>query len=465
MEGLQTLVDSVPAWHGILDDLNTKIANRQVELAQADSNYRPAARSLKNKGSTESLRPKDNETPMRCVDEEDNKTESADKQNLNHQVSTKDVVFGTCSDERPEAPAAAPRVRLAHHSSSPGPLPPPVRRQPSQRIANQQESLPPMSPPVARKRKTQSMASNGSQVPKYRTRSMIIVYYDSAVQNAFEELVRHISASRNAMRRGKMAARMASMRQMAAMEAVDDDDEAECALPAISASPIPLLPGMTTKVENGDRNTAAPIAVDGRSDEKLNSENELRIANFKFLSTRRMGPTRDSPLTAQERAKREALPLGSLGPRSGFNLLNSADSNMYDNLDSGLEWCQSMCEHAAHQFLRDGECLEEVEGIKRRLAEVREIAQSELAKPRGAEVAAKPKDAPILNSMDDSPRSHKSPQMRIKGLGSIEKDQDGSAFQSGKLEADEMEVDEDEGFQEPIAWVSTRTRMQRTWVA
>jgi hypothetical protein len=55
---------------------------------------------------------------------------------------------------------------------------------------------------------------------------MIIVYYDSAVQSAFEELVKFVSGSRNAMRKGRMAARMAEMRRAAEME-VDADGESE----------------------------------------------------------------------------------------------------------------------------------------------------------------------------------------------------------------------------------------------
>jgi len=39
---------------------------------------------------------------------------------------------------------------------------------------------------------------------------MIIVYYDSAVQMTFEDLVKLVSGSRNAMWKGKMAAKMAA---------------------------------------------------------------------------------------------------------------------------------------------------------------------------------------------------------------------------------------------------------------
>ena len=47
---------------------------------------------------------------------------------------------------------------------------------------------------------------------------MIIVYYDSAVQTAFEDLVKFVSGSRNSMRKGKMAAKMAEMKRAAELE-------------------------------------------------------------------------------------------------------------------------------------------------------------------------------------------------------------------------------------------------------
>jgi hypothetical protein len=47
-------------------------------------------------------------------------------------------------------------------------------------------------------------------------------------------------------------------------------------------------------------------------------------------------------------------------------------------LDKGLEFVQSMCEQAAHQFLRDGDCDEEIAKIKTRLADTNVLADKEL---------------------------------------------------------------------------------------
>jgi hypothetical protein len=65
LDALSTLCTSIPDWIARLDDLNGQIANRQIELARLTEKERPPSRSLKNKGSTESLWLKDgNKNPF-----------------------------------------------------------------------------------------------------------------------------------------------------------------------------------------------------------------------------------------------------------------------------------------------------------------------------------------------------------------------------------------------------------------
>jgi hypothetical protein len=52
--------------------------------------------------------------------------------------------------------------------------------------------------------------------------------------------------------------------------------------------------------------------------------------------------------------------------------------DVYDNLDKGLEFVQSQCEHGAHQFLRDGNCNDEISKVQKRLSEVLEMAKTEM---------------------------------------------------------------------------------------
>ena len=220
MDALNSVIDQVPEWHTLLDNLNSQIALRQYELAELGGDRLPT-RSLRPKGSTESLlRPKEADEHANLDDEN---TIGAPQDPPQPPALTKDAIFPTTPTPKatvhPLSNDSPPR--LFHHSSSPGPAP--LQRRASQRLNS--PNMPPKTnlPTVLRKRKTDSIASGESQVPKYRTRSMIIVYYDSAVQHAFEELVKLISASRNAMRKGKMAARMADMKRMAEMDTSTDD--------------------------------------------------------------------------------------------------------------------------------------------------------------------------------------------------------------------------------------------------
>jgi len=77
------------------------------------------------------------------------------------------------------------------------------------------------SPSPQRKRKTTSVLSNNTAPIKFRSRSTVIVYYDSRVQGAFEQLVRNIGAGRNHIRKARMATRMEAL----SADSEDSDDE------------------------------------------------------------------------------------------------------------------------------------------------------------------------------------------------------------------------------------------------
>ena len=264
---------------------------------------------------------------------------------------------------------------------------------------------------------------------------MIIVYYDSAVQNAFEELVKLISASRNTMRKGKMAARMADMKRMAELQ-TDTDSEDE---------PLPE----TKDVANGNGHAVASTPViPTRKDLELDDDDN-KVPKLEFVSTRKMGPSRDSPAAAALRMNGNGHITG-MGRRPlfpgcrGIGGLRTPDSfsSIFDELDSGLEWCQSMCEHAAHQFLRDGNCNTEIAGIKRRLWEVKEIAEREAAKVAAEERKEEPKEEPMVENPNGSTRLDES-----RGLKPIQMRKPFTATKS--LETDQIEVD-DEGYDDVL---------------
>ena len=169
MDPLNNLVKSIPDWQVLLDDLNGKIARRQGELAEAESS-RPSTRSLRNKGSTESLRPRDDNDAI-PEDGEIAMDATTDAPQTNNDTPIPTITFP--GNGKPLSPPNA--------DNSP--------RTPQRNTSNRlrgafAKGLPALTPPVLRKRKTESLASAESGKPKHRTRSMIIVYYDSEIGRA-----------------------------------------------------------------------------------------------------------------------------------------------------------------------------------------------------------------------------------------------------------------------------------------
>ena len=84
-----------------------------------------------------------------------------------------------------------------------------------------------------------------------------------------------------------------------------------------------------------------------------------------------------------------------------------------------------MCEHAAHQFLRDGDCGEEVENIKRRLSETKDLADKEMKRVQSDPEAAK--------ALEEPPKTRSfRPQSMRREMGSP----------TAKEVSNELEVDE-----------------------
>lgn len=429
VEALNILCTSIPEWHDRLNELNEQIACRQIELARLTENERPPTRSMKNKGSTESLRPQDgNENPFLSND-----PENPDDIQLNPFDSPRSNHNGFTSSPRPGFTAGrATTPPIA--SSNPRPSPGAVTRQSSHPTA-----LPPGRPGGAalRKRKTASLASNESIAPKYRTRSMIIVYYDSAVQTAFEELVKFVSGSRNSMRKGKMAAKMAEMKRAAEMEVGEDDDDDDEGSDDLISNRANLVAAQKNVSISRQGESFASNAIGAADSDNLHAA-DMAIPKLRFVSTRQMGPSRDS--SASKDNLSSTLSVGLL---RGYRRAGGDAPDIFDALDKGLEWCQGQCEHAAHQFLRDGECSTEIENIKRKLAEVKETAEKEIEKLK-KEDAANP-SAKMVKASEE--RQLKTPIMR-RELGSFK-----------DLEVDDMEIN-DEGVDdlEPPKLVFKRSR-------
>ncbi|ETS83266.1 hypothetical protein PFICI_05142 [Pestalotiopsis fici W106-1] len=366
METLDCLSKVAPDWVKRLDELTGQIEQRQLDLAnlaklEGRKSSSPA-RSIRNKGSTESLKPKNDGN-----------------------------AFFSPEDPQPEQPrnGAVPNTKQPPQSSSrrrsspdSGPKTPSfIQRQTEEVAATAQRR----ARAVLRKRqKTDSMISAEGVVPTYRSRSMIIVYYDSFVQSFFEELVKFVSAQRNHLRRAKMAAKVAEIKRLAELEMPDDDDDDDNDDDGSTLQP-------------GDGLIAADptiTAKPARSDPRLH-----------YMSTRTMGPTFRSPNTnyGQDRSA-----LTASGPGIINRAMSAGDqgpTDIFDELDRSLEFVQSMCERAAHQFLRDGDCSEEISKIKKRLEEARRSAQQEMDR-------LEKENPDALKTEPPNPRSYRPSTMR-----------------------------------------------------
>lgn len=260
------LSDNIPDWLIKLDQLAAQVAEQHSRFTTLT--HFTEVRLRKKHDSTESLRPKDeNGNPP--------------KDDHNHNVSN------TTSKKIHDNDTSMPSAHLD--------------------IPNVNVDSAIILRDVRRKRKPRSSFSGASGPRQYRTRSMIIVYYDSAIQEAFESLVRSIASARNNLRKAKTTvsfkARMASLGM----------DESLFAGPGPGPGDLGLNPKMMRS--RFQRSNPHPSATE-------------------YVPT-------------------------------------------FEEADQHLEAAQSLCEVAAHQFLRDGDCSDEIEGTRTRFQNCLGVAERE----------------------------------------------------------------------------------------
>jgi len=431
MEALKNLITNVPDWLRKLDELNGQIEQRQIELAKLteenkanspDGTPGGGPKSVRNKGSTESLRPRD--------EPEAHPTDPVPQSDADNAAETAAAAA---------AGAAAAKVSTeqpAPSSPSESQSPSALQRQASQmRAAGQARAR----ATLRKRQRTDSVISAEGAAPKYRTRSMIIVYYDSYVQSFFEELVKFVSAGRNMMRKAKMAAKVAQIKRLAELETPDEEDDGA----ATTTGPL-VADGLIAAAER----TTNPTPAEAE---------EEREPALHYVSTRRMGAGPGGRQMRHNMYSRAGG--GRMGRAGGPAHMVGADgkpatSDVYDELDKGLEYVQSMCEHAAHQFLRDGDCGEEVANIKRRLAETKELADKEMERVQREEP-----EALLKLGEDDGTRGRSyRPQSMRKDVTKPAGPVPGSALAAaaGPLEVDEGVEDVDGEELPKLVWKSTR---------
>ena len=160
-----------------------------------------------------------------------------------------------------------------------------------------------------RKRKTTSALSDQSGPPKFRSKGMVVVYYDGDTQKQFETLVRAIGGNRNALRKAKMSAKVDSLSRTGS----------------------------------------------GSSSEASSSEDQVTVlpSKLQYKTTRAIRVT-SNPVS------------------------NDGTTQAFDLLDELLEKAQALCEKAAHQVLRDGDCALEMRAAREHVVELQKVAEGEL---------------------------------------------------------------------------------------
>lgn len=166
---------------------------------------------------------------------------------------------------------------------------------------------------VRRRRKPGSSVRSGASGPqRFRTKQMVVIYYDSHVQEQLEALVRKLGAIRNDLRRAKQTTIL--NRGL-------------------------YLPQLRRKY---DVNVPSSASFEARP----------------FRTTRSM--TQKPPADA---------------PAATLPHYEAHSDATFLAVDRDLETAQNLCETAAHQFLRDGDCKVELEDSLKRLESVLGISK------------------------------------------------------------------------------------------
>lgn len=253
--------------------------------------------------------------------------------------------------------------------------------------------------------------------------------------------MKFVSGSRNAMRKGKMAAKMAEMRRAAEME-VEADGESEG-----DDEGIPQLSSALLRA----RGPAMAMAMQRDSGSGPNLDLDLSGIHMPESLMRGSMPRYTS---ARQSARPGGLPTDGLRSTLNANVIKrpaDGEQDIFEKIDKSLEWCQSHCEFAAHKFLREGDCSTEIDNIKNKLSEVRTCAGQEVEKLKAEEAAGTAKKQAQPHAPDTGKSRDRRPvQLRKTPFEQLKE------LKASSAGLDPMEAD-DEGFEEPSEIVFQRS--------
>lgn len=429
MDALTNLKDHCPDWARRLDELSGQIEQRQLDLAalaqqqQQNPGRSPNGRagsrkSLRNRGSTESLRPNDEGEFSSPVTDTPGRTNPVYNKNAAHEARRASVASRGGVDKSHKSSGNGNGIANVNGNGFNYPSSTASERQANQvvAVASARARMTLRRTQLSRRRAAAAeslLSADGATPSRYRSRNLVVVYYDSYVQSFFEDLVKFVSASRNLMRKARMAAKVAQIKRMAELEVPDDDDDdddkdSSAAEPRLDVegpartvplqlAPVALRPDTSIHgLGNSNGRGKEDGAVEKRetkaasSDEKRDEGNgngvppapNLTGQPYARISLYGNGTGNSNTHKPSSPTPRPTRP-GMAGGYTSFSSLSfgfggSHQPDIFDELDKVLEFVQSMCEHAAHQFLRDGGCADEIIKIRDRLNETREAADREM---------------------------------------------------------------------------------------
>jgi len=387
MNALNFFSEQAPLWHKRFDEIRDVIEQRQRDLARlhesqsasSSPNGGPAARSLRNKGSTESLKPP-GEPPAYPVGSTP-QPEDSDLAVIEEQAKAQ-----LLKEAKEAGQAAAERATAAPQTpSSPG-----TQQQQMDQIRKRAT--------LRKRNRTASVISTEDAAPKYKSRELVEVWYDEYVQKFLGECLAMISSGRNLKRKEVVAAR-AQLMMRKQLEPESDQEDTEDTDPAKSAAP-------QTEAQAGN-NTAPTLEADTKP-----STTQIEAAT-----------TSDSaPITpALGRITPRASRLGSAGfiqprmyarasargVRSGANELSPNEpEGVWTDITKHCDFIYNRCSDLAHELLRDGVhvYLDASNQIQQHLSQIKELVDKEIERIK--------REEPAKLEDENKARTYREPTMR-----------------------------------------------------
>jgi len=229
----------------------------------------------------------------------------------------------THKKEPVESPPPPPEILQHPAESTPEPSTPDPLHMPSLEAGNKY-----LLAQAQRKRKLDSSIRSGASGPqKFRSKHMLVIYYDAYLQEQLDALVKGIGGARNNLRKGKLSRSASRGFQLPYFGRASHHDN--YGIPSLS----------------GFKNPPTSYLI--------------VPTHFKVQPTNRQATVDEA----------------------------------FTNADKHLEGAQSLCETAAHQVLRDGDCSVELNSVVTKLESALEIATAAVAQLREEEEAEQKEQA------------------------------------------------------------------------